>query len=145
MGVLMYSYTNVHNALQGRIQVFFRRGCTRLLLYFNNNQPHSFFFGRIPVVLENPRSSQGGRGAHPLHPPPRSAPALWSKNVFLRALLIWRKLSRVERSPTYPSYPRRTNFSYILLQNVGSCLRVKKKVGSARKDDLSSRVIILWR
>ena len=33
-----------------------------------------FFFGRIPVVLENPRSSQGGGGAHPLHPPPRSAP-----------------------------------------------------------------------
>ena len=31
-----------------------------------------FFFCRIPVVLENRRSSQGG--AHPLHPPPRSAP-----------------------------------------------------------------------
>ena len=31
-----------------------------------------FFFGRIPVVLENCRSSRGG--AHPLHPPPRSAP-----------------------------------------------------------------------
>ena len=34
-----------------------------------------FFFGRIPVVLENRRSAQeGGGGAHPLHPPPRSAP-----------------------------------------------------------------------
>ena len=32
-----------------------------------------FFFGRIPVVLDNRRSSQGGWGAHPLHPPPRSA------------------------------------------------------------------------
>ena len=31
-----------------------------------------FSFGRIPVVLENRRSCQGG--AHPLHPPPRSAP-----------------------------------------------------------------------
>ena len=30
-----------------------------------------FFFGRIPVVLENRRSSWGG-GAHPLHLPPRS-------------------------------------------------------------------------
>ena len=44
---------------------FFRRRCTRLLLYFNNNKPHSvflffFFFCRIPVVLENRRSSQGG-------------------------------------------------------------------------------------
>ena len=40
---------------------FFRRGCTRFLLYFNTNKPHSFFFfGRIPVVFENRRSSQGG-------------------------------------------------------------------------------------
>ena len=52
---------------------FLRRGRTRLLLYFNANKPHSFFFFcRIPVVLENRRSSQGG--VHPLHPPPRSAP-----------------------------------------------------------------------
>ena len=57
---------------------FFRRRCTRLLLYFNTNRPHSFlFFCRIPVVLENRGSSQGG-GVHPLHPPPRSAP------VFIR-------------------------------------------------------------
>ena len=29
---------------QGRIQeVFFRRGFTRLLLYFNTNKPHAFF------------------------------------------------------------------------------------------------------
>ena len=55
---------------------FFRRGCTRLLLYFNTNKPHSFFC-RIPVVLENRRSSQGeGEGAHPLHPSPWSAPVL---------------------------------------------------------------------
>ena len=33
------------------------------------------FFCRIPVVLENCRSSRGG-GVHPLHPPPRSAPEL---------------------------------------------------------------------
>ena len=57
---------------------FFRRGCTRPLLYFNTNKPHSFFFCRIPVVLENRRSSQGEGGAHPLHPPPRSAPdGIW--------------------------------------------------------------------
>ena len=42
---------------------------------------HRVFFGRIPVVLENCRSSgdhqgRGGEGAHPLHPPPRSAPEL---------------------------------------------------------------------
>ena len=48
---------------------------------------HIVFFCRIPVVLENHRSSQGGRGgAHLLHPPPRSAPAPLS-------LLLWEKLS----------------------------------------------------
>ena len=62
------------NVQQGRIQDFFRRGCTRRLLYFNTNKPDSFFFGRIPVVLENCRSSQGGGGVRtpctlPLDPP----------------------------------------------------------------------------
>ena len=60
---------------RGGSRIFFRRGCTRLLLYFNTNKPHSFFFRRIPVVLGNRRSSQGGGDFHPLHPPPRSAPA----------------------------------------------------------------------
>ena len=46
------------NPTQGRIQDFFRRGSTRLLLYFNTNKPDSFFFCRIPVALENRRSSQ---------------------------------------------------------------------------------------
>ena len=59
---------------RGGSRIFFRRGCTRLLLYFNTNKPHSFC--RIPVVLENRRSSQGGGVAHPLHPPPRSASVL---------------------------------------------------------------------
>ena len=58
---------------RGGSRIFFRRGCTRLLLYFITNKPHNFFFGRITVVLENRRSSQG-EGAYPLHPPPRSAP-----------------------------------------------------------------------
>ena len=62
------------NEDRGGSRIFFRRGCTRLLLYFNTNKPHSFFC-RIPVVLENCRSCQRrGGGAHPLHPPPRSAP-----------------------------------------------------------------------
>ena len=67
----------IKDSTQGRIQEFFKRGCTRLLLYFNTNKPHSFLFFsfcKIPVVLENHRSSQGGGGAHPLNPPPRSAP-----------------------------------------------------------------------
>ena len=49
---------------QGQIQDFFWRGCTRLLLYFNTNKPHSFFC-RMPAVLENCRSSRGGGGVSP--------------------------------------------------------------------------------
>ena len=44
---------------------------------------HIVFFCRIPVVLENRRSSQGG-GAHPLHPPPGSAPASLPQNCHIR-------------------------------------------------------------
>ena len=57
-------------AVQGRIQdFFFMRGCTRLLLYFNTNKPHSFFFCRILVVLENHRLSRGGGNAPPAPSP----------------------------------------------------------------------------
>ena len=62
---------------RGESRIFFRRGCTRP---FNTNKPHSFFFFfcRIPVVLENRRSSQGEGGYAPLHSPPRSAPdGIW--------------------------------------------------------------------
>ena len=50
------------NINRGGPRIFFRRGCTCLLLYFNTNKPHSFFVCRIPVVLENRRSSRGGGG-----------------------------------------------------------------------------------
>ena len=37
---------------RGGSRIFFRRGCTCLLLYFNTNKLLSFFFFcRIPVVL----------------------------------------------------------------------------------------------
>ena len=62
----------------GGSRIFFSRGCTRLLRYFNTIKPHSFFFCRIPVVLETAGHLRGEGGAHALHPPPRSAPVLWS-------------------------------------------------------------------
>ena len=69
-GIIEYFFTQ-HQIL---ISYFFRRGCTRLLLYYNTKKQRSFsFFGRIPVVLENSRSSRGGGGVPPLHPPPGSA------------------------------------------------------------------------
>ena len=55
---------------RGGSRIFFRRGCTHLLLYFNTNKPHSFVFCRIQVVLENCKS--GGVRTHctlPLDPP----------------------------------------------------------------------------
>ena len=36
-------------SFQGQIQEFFRRGCTRLLLYFNTNKPDSFFFAEYQL------------------------------------------------------------------------------------------------
>ena len=34
---------------RGGSRTFFRRGCTRLLLYFNTNKPHSFFFAEYQL------------------------------------------------------------------------------------------------
>ena len=56
---------------------------------------------------------------------------LWKAT--LRPRLYGEKLSRVEGSPAYPSYPGRANFSYISLQNLAKRLHEKKKVGSARR------------
>ena len=35
--------------LRGGSRIFFRRGCTRLLLYFNTNKPHSFFLAEYQL------------------------------------------------------------------------------------------------
>ena len=61
--------------LRGGSRIFFRRGCTRLLLYFNTNKPHSFFFLQNTSCIRKPQViSGGGGGCAQLHPPPRSAP-----------------------------------------------------------------------
>ena len=56
--------------LQGRIQDFFRRGCTRLLLYFNTNKPHRFFFSQNTSCIRKPRVILGGGGCTPPAPAP---------------------------------------------------------------------------
>ena len=53
--------------------------------------------------------------------------------VQVRPRLYGEKLSRVEGSPAYPSYPGRANLSYISLQNLANRLHEKQKVGSARR------------
>ena len=53
--------------------------------------------------------------------------------LVLRPHLYGEKLSRVEGSPAYPSYPGRANVSFISLQNLANRLYEKQKVGSARR------------
>ena len=63
---------------RGGSRIFFRRGCTRLLLYFKTPINHIvFFFAEYQLYKKtagHPKGGGGGEGAHPLHPPPRSAP-----------------------------------------------------------------------
>ena len=54
--LLLYSF-------RGGSRIFFRRGCTRLLLYFNTNKPHSFFFFlQNTSCIRKPQVISGGRG-----------------------------------------------------------------------------------
>ena len=85
------------NRLHGMVYsgFFFRRRCTRLLLYFNTNKP--LFFCRIPVVLENRRSSQGGRGCAPPAPSPWIHPVLCILVAIRRYLHVFLSLYRANR------------------------------------------------
>ena len=49
-----------HN--RGGSRIFFRGGggCTRLLLYFNTNEPHSFFFSQNASCIRKPQVISGG-------------------------------------------------------------------------------------
>ena len=66
-------------------RIFFRRGCTRLLLHFYTNKPHSFFFAEYQLYKKT-AGQPGGGGAHPLHPPPRSAPGFFDLLVAVRVV-----------------------------------------------------------
>ena len=71
--ILIYNHKRI--TFRGGSRIFFRRGCTCLLLYFNTNKPHSFFFLQNTSCIRKPQVISGGRGdVHPLHPPLRSAP-----------------------------------------------------------------------
>ena len=90
----------------------YQRGCTRLLLCFNTNKPHSFFFLQNASCIRKPQVILGrGGGAHPLHPPSRSAPAL--------SLLFNIKTISCLTVPRI--YPFRLKFRIGLLCEIGYC------------------------
>ena len=45
---------------RGGSRIFFRRGCTRLLLYFSTNKPHSFFFAEYQLYKKTAGHLRGG-------------------------------------------------------------------------------------
>ena len=45
---------------RGGSRIFFRRGCTSLLLYFNTNKPHSFFLQKTSCIRKPQVISDGG-------------------------------------------------------------------------------------
>ena len=51
---LMYSYFSADFS-GGGSRILFRTGCTRLLLYFNTNRPHSFFFLQNTSCIRKPQ------------------------------------------------------------------------------------------
>ena len=62
-----------HVLCRGGSRIFFRRGCTRLFLYFNTNKPHSFFFQNTSCIRKPQVISGGGVRTPctlPLDPPP---------------------------------------------------------------------------
>ena len=62
------------NIYRGGSRIFFRRRFTRLLLYFNTNKPHSFFFFAEYQLYYKTAGHLGGGGVRtpctfPLGPP----------------------------------------------------------------------------
>ena len=108
---------------RGRSRFFFRRGCTRLLLYFNTNKPQCFFFGggRVPVVLENRRSSQGGGvrtpGTLPLDPPLFYLTSEHREAKFLAFLVFGVRLLHLSHKFRLPEMSLNDTLSWLWKQN----------------------------
>ena len=68
------TYPTGDSTSRGGSRIFFRRGCTRLLLYFNTNKPHSFFLRNTGCIRKPQVISGSGGGVRtpctlPLDPP----------------------------------------------------------------------------
>ena len=64
----------LYTTVQGRILDIFRRGCTRLLLYFNTNKPRSFFFFAEYQLYQKTAGHLRGKGCAPPSPSPQIRP-----------------------------------------------------------------------
>ena len=62
------------SVFRGGSRIFFRRMCTRLLLYFNTNKPHSFFFLQNTSCIRKLQVISGGGGCSPPAPSPQIRP-----------------------------------------------------------------------
>ena len=72
----------------GRIQVFFRRGRTRLLLYFNTNKPHSFFLQNTSCIRKPQVISRRGGGVRTPAPSPYIRPRNPSLSQILSTVFL---------------------------------------------------------
>ena len=57
---LLRQYQPKNKFGRGGSRIFFRRGCTCLLLYFNTNKPHSFFLENTSCIRKPQVISGGG-------------------------------------------------------------------------------------
>ena len=77
---------------------------------------HIVFFSQNTSCIRKPQViSGGGGGAHPLHPPPRDAPAgsfhisLFEGTLHVDKIHVWFKIANITHAPPVPVY-RQTDF-----------------------------------
>ena len=80
------------------------------MLYFNTSKPHSFFLQNTscikkPQVISGVGGG-GGWGAHPLHPPPRSAPVVQQLDHGIPVKSALFRLCFTNGSEEFSEFPR---------------------------------------
>ena len=75
------------STFRGGSRIFFRRGCTRLLPYFNTNKPHSFFFWQNTSCIRKPQIISGG-GVRTPCTLPLDRPLVWFTKLHHRGVNI---------------------------------------------------------
>ena len=73
---------------RGGSRIFFRRGCTRLQLYFNTNKPHSFFLAEYQLYQRTAGHLRGGGGVHTPCTLPLDPPLQWFPHHFYIHLIV---------------------------------------------------------